>query len=548
MRKKIMKITAAICAVATCLSFAACAGSGGDEVIDGKKVDKAKTQLYVSNFNGGVGRNWLDAHIKRFEEKYAETEFTPGKKGVQVWITNHKDGMVSLGSKMKTAKEDVYFLESVNYYDAISQGYFLDITDLVTTPLTEYGEDVSIEDKLYDSQKSFYKTPNGKYYGLPHAQSPTLLTYNADLFNEKALYLGENGKVGKRANATDLSLGVDGIKGTYDDGLPATYEEFYTLCKAMGQRGVAPMIWSGMYSFYMTRFAAALRADYDGPEAMTSYTFNGTMTHLIDSIDGSGNVTYKAPTEITEQNGYEVYSSASYYNTYKFFEEIYKNKYYETSKSFNEGVSHSDAQSLFLLSKAFGGNTDIGMLVEGLYWVNEAKPTFEEMESGFQGASLKERNLKVMPLPKASADMIGQKTTLVDSLNQLAFISAYVSEEKKELAKTFLRFCSTQQSLEEFLTETGLTRNYKVDYSNVYEQLSPYSKSVVDMLRSCDYIMPQSSAEVFRKNYSALYRDYEMGTTADPDPMIAIKDGKTAIQLFNEVKNKYNATSWQALL
>ena len=545
MNKFLRKGLALALAAIACVPVVGCGDPSSSGSAD-KPVDKTKVQLHVSNFNGGVGHDWLDAHIKRFEEDYKDYEFIPGTKGVQVWVTNHKSGITELGSKLGNAKEDVYFLEGVNYYDAISQGYFLDITDIVTEPLTEYGETGSIEDKLYDSQVDFYKTENGKYYGLPHAQSPTLITYDADLFNSKKLYLSADGKFNKKSTDSGLSKGVDDVAGTYDDGLPATYEEFYALCDTMKTRGVAPMLWSGQYEFYMTRFAKELRADFDGDEAMNAYDFDGTATKLVESIDANGNITYRDPVRITQQNGYEVYSSASYYYTFDFFEKIYKGNYYH-SKSFNKNLSHMDAQSFFLYSSNTPGENPVGMLVEGLYWVNEAQATFEEMSS-YKGMSLQERNIKIMPLPKATAEQVGEKTTLVDSLNQLAFISAYVPEERKELAKTFLQYCTTQKSLEEFIVETGLTRNFDVDYSGVYDLLCPYSKSLIDLLSTSNYIMPASETEVFRKNYQALYKDYEIGTTAEPDPMISIKNGKTALQLFNTLKSKYDATSWQALL
>lgn len=540
MKKILTKFMAIICTLSACLPIVAC---GDNE--DDPQIDSTKAQLHISNFNGGVGQDWLDAHIERFQKDYAETVFVPGTKGVQVWVTPHKSGLVELGSKLKNAQEDIYFLEKVNYHDAIAQGYFLDITDVVTEPLTEFGESGTIEDKLYDSQKQYYKT-NGKYYGLPHAQSPTLLTYDADLFNRLSLYFGENGKLGKKSTDSGLSKGADGVSGTYDDGLPATYDEFFTLCATMKKRGVAPMIWSGMYEWYTTRFAKQLRVNFDGAEeAMTAYDFDGTMTKIVDTIDAQGNITYKAPVTITEQNGYEAFSSASYYYTYKFIEEVYKNGYY-SQKSINENVSHSAAQNYFLLS-SFTSEQDIGMLVEGLYWVNEAKPMFNEMSS-YQGSSLKERNLKVMPLPKATAAQVGEKTTIVDSLNQLAFISAYIPEEIKELAKTFLRYVTTQKSLEEFLLTTGLTRNFKVDYDNIYDQLTPYSQSIVDMLGASDYIMPASKSAVFQKNYEAFYGTYELGTTKYAEPINAIKAGISAVDFFNDFRTKYNADSWKVLL
>ena len=539
MKKNLTKMMAVLCALTACMPFAACTGATG-----GVEIDKTKTQLYVSNFNGGVGHNWLDAHIARFEADYAETEFTPGKKGVQVIVSNHKKGMVNIGSSMKKAKEEIYFLEKVNYHDEIAQGRFLDITDMVTEPLTEFGETETIEDKLYPSQKEYYKV-NGRYYGLPHAQSPTLITYDADLFDQKKLFMGEDGEFKYTSTATNLSKGVDNVKGTYDDGLPATYEEFFSLCATMKKRGVDPIIWSGMYEWYTTRFAKQLRADFDGEEATVSYTFNGTMSHIVDTIDKNGNITYKDPVVITENNGYEVLSSASYYYTFKFIEEMYNGKYY-SKYAINENVSHGDAQAYFLKSR-FTSETDIAMLIEGLYWVNEASGAFKSMSS-YQGSSLQERNLKVMPLPKATAEQVGEQTTIVDSLNQLAFISAYIDESKKELATTFLQYCTTQASLEEFLLETGLTRNYKIDYSKVYDNLCPYSKSVVDLLASSNYIMPASSSPIIQKNYEAFVGDYEIGTTKYSEPINAIRAKISAVDFFNQFRSKYDANSWKALL
>lgn len=518
----------------------------------GEPVDNTKAQLYVSNFNGGVGSDWLvEKAVKRFEEKYATTELVSGKVGVQVHVEKHKSSPDGLAGQIKTAKADVYFLENVNYYDFISRGLFLDITDVVTKPLTEFNETESIEDKLYDDQVDFWKTSQGKYYAVPHAQSPTLITYDGDLFDRLGLYFGADGKLGKKSTDTGLSAGPDGKSGTYDDGMPATYADFYTLCNTMKHRGVSPLVWSGQYAFYVTRFSKQLRVDFEGAEeAMNAYDFNGTATKLVESIAADGTIKYKAPVTITPENGYEVYSSASYYYAFDFLKNVYDGGYYD-SKSFNENTSHRGAQDLFLKSSFRADAKDIGMIVEGLYWVNEAEATFREMETQ-KGASLQERNLRVMPLPKATSAQVGTKTTVVDSLNQMAFIAnkSDRSEEQTNLAKTFLRFLSTQESLEEFLVETGLPRNFSVDYSNVYDSLCPYSKSVIELLSNCDYIMPSSDAMVFQKNYMALFNDNEMGTKKGSDPMVLIKDNPkmTSLELFEDFKTKYSATQWATML
>ena len=50
----------------------------------GNKINKDKTQLHVHNFDGGVGTEWLEKDIARFEEKYKNTSFEEGKTGVQI--------------------------------------------------------------------------------------------------------------------------------------------------------------------------------------------------------------------------------------------------------------------------------------------------------------------------------------------------------------------------------------------------------------------------------------------------------------------------------
>ena len=54
-------------------------GNNGDIIID-----ETKTQLYVSNLQGGIGYEWFQKVIQRFEEKFADAVYTPGTTGVQI--------------------------------------------------------------------------------------------------------------------------------------------------------------------------------------------------------------------------------------------------------------------------------------------------------------------------------------------------------------------------------------------------------------------------------------------------------------------------------
>ena len=555
--KKLLSIFLSIAVL--CIALTACADPniqpGGDNntsainEINNQDLDVSKAQLYVSNFNGGYGSEFLVKAIKRFCEMYKDTEFISGTKGVQIWIDPHK-GIDA--DSMSTSRDEVYFLENMNYYDMLTSGYLLEISDIVTEKLTAYGEDKSIEDKMPQVYRDYFKTSQGKYYALPHYIGGNHITYDVDLMDKNELFLSEDGEFNCTSVSANLSTGPDGKKGTYDDGLPATYDEFYDLCDAMSKRGVTPIGWSGMYDFYINDFMAQLKADFEGSEAQLSYTFDGTATKLVDSIDDSGNVTYKPATRITPENGYLMYRSAGSYYAYKFIEGLI-NGNYNYNRSFNASVSHTDIQSIYLLSRfkqqSGIGSEGMAMLVEGAWWVNEASPTFSQMGI-YKNASLSERRLALMPLPKATKSQVGEKQTIADKTNALCCISSYIAPEKIALAKTFLQFMETEESLRESFACTFLPRAYLFDYSTIYDTLCPYAKSVLNLYyENADIVLPLSSSTFFYKNYSEFNMDQIMQTQSYVAPARAMySDHITANQLFKLLNNKYSSSVWANML
>ena len=113
------------------------------------------------------------------------------------------------------------------------------------------------------------------------------------------------------------------------------------LCDYIVSSGVTPLIWSGQnHSDILGKFMQQLAADYEGEEFMLNYTFDGTATHLVESIDNSGKVTFREPTQITNANGYELYSSAGRYYSLKFVENILSKSSYHHDLAFNTTHSH----------------------------------------------------------------------------------------------------------------------------------------------------------------------------------------------------------------
>ena len=227
---------------------------GCDDEEDNPIVEPAFTQLYVHCDNSVYETHWLDEVIKRFEKDYRDYVSETGMVGVQVIPDYQKfDGM-------KDNKSHVIFTEDVNYYDFVSQGYCLDLTQMLSEPLTEYGETRSIKDKISDTVwEAMEIGADKKVYMVPHYAGYNGITLDIDLMDKEKLFLGEDGKFAYQEsnkapttytgrpdpeNSTYLSAGQDGKFGTYDDGLPATYEEFFEFMEKLS-KVATPIVWSG---------------------------------------------------------------------------------------------------------------------------------------------------------------------------------------------------------------------------------------------------------------------------------------------------------------
>lgn len=301
-----------------------------------------------------------------------------GKKGVQVLIDNAKSGGEALSSSISGSRNEVFFSETVYYYSYVNNGLVADITDIVAdTTLEEYGDEGTIEDKLNAQQKDFYRVKSasdteGKYYGLPHYSGFSGIMYDVDLFDAQGFYFvadpdkdasanklntwydnGNGGIMIGKNDTTPKSNGPDGKPGTFDDGLPATYDEFFILCDYIEGGGMTPVIWTGQHQKgYNNWQLQALATDYEGPEQMMlNFSFDGYAENLVQSIDGNGNVVKKPRTKIDSTNGYEMYTSAGRYYALKFFERLLSKSVYYDDKCYNTTQSHLMAQEDFLMSK-----------------------------------------------------------------------------------------------------------------------------------------------------------------------------------------------------
>lgn len=533
---KFQKITSTLMALSLGLSsFVACGGIE-DPFGGGVKVDNTKTQLYVYSYNGGYGQEWLYDVRDRFEKEYENYEGINGKVGVQIVLDEYSK---TLGTSFfqNMGNNEIYFTEEVFYYNFVSKGKILDLTTALTTPLEEFGEEKSVFDKLTSAEQNFYLTEDDKIYAVPYRFDTEGIVYDVELFDTESLYFAKGGVPSEFSKFTqknnpnkvegsfngelkfencsftnlkgERSAGPDGLYGTDDDGLPATYDEFFVLCDKMLNKGITPFNWSGNARVgYLHHLYQQLIVDYEGATGFETYmTYNGTANNLIKSIDAEGNIEFEEPTTISYEagNGYLMSKSAGRYYALSFLERLIKNAAYYSQKAFNGNYMHTIAQEDYLESKY--KKTRYAFFIDGIWWENEASYTFEEMGSIDENDSRLNRQFKLLQLPKATTNDIGEVATYANNMHSLCFVNAKIAREKVKLANAFVRFCFSDESNVNFNLLTGCPRVMGYTLNDAQRaELSMFGNQIYDLTRK--------SAITFAYANHDIYKMYCNSTTA----------------------------------
>lgn len=551
----------------------ACGGNNNGGTSDGGSASEKPSgvtnpyALKVFNFNGGYGSEWLSTLEKRYEaEKAGKTITIDGKTydGIDVQIDAVKKVMKEMAGTYNFATNHVYFHEDVWYTTYLRNGNtFADMTEALTTD-NPYEPGTTLESKLSAEQKAYFNV-DGKYYGIPHYAGYVGVNYDIDLFEEKGYYLKDgysyNGDTATLAAcftnvAAEKTAGPDGKKGTDDDGLPTTYDEFFMLCGWITQNGDTPITWdNGNRQKYLNWFISSLAASYEGLEQTNlNYTFSGMAKNLV-SVANDGTVTKLPETEISSENGYELAKQAGKYYGLTFIEQLAKNDWYYSPA----GLTNTDAQDKFIQGI---GETYVAMLMDGVWWENEADSTFTSEELAGM-PSRKDRNYGFMPLPAATNEKATERAnalnagkngyTLLDTHNSLCFIGKGLSEDARKLAIDFIQFAYTDNSLAEFSITTDTTKALKYTMSDADKaKMSAYGRSIINMQERADVVYSFSREKFYQDNEASL-ADYDAAFRAEVDgntvsvPLDSFVGGKSVKTYFDGLYTYRKNTLWNSL-
>ena len=571
MRKSIIELLTCVVVFFGAFCSTGCKSNRGDG--NDKQLDVTKTQLNIGTYDAGIGTSWIDAVGAAFEKTFENYSFEEGKTGVQVWCDPSSDTLGSgLYATISTSSNHIFATESIDYYMFVNDGKIRDVSEIVKKPAItgvdangEFTvESKTIESKLDSELASFLSSVGGgSYYALPFYTAANGVVYDMDLWHKSGLYFAKGGCPsevmatvlnkdgytedelaeaitsynamdkssgdyyllvngdGKRVGENDdtdygLSAGPDGKYGTYDDGLPALYEEFYYLCDNMVNKSITPFIWTGKSIGYADKITVALWQNYEGADQMRAYyALNGEVKDLV-KLDGAGKIVYENGAPVTESktfdggasDGYDMHRMAGKYYALQFAEKIATNSTWTASACY-AGVSQIQAQSTYLTS--VNNPPRIAMLMDGSWWQQESTNTFNIMAKQNEEYSKENRRFGMLYLPNATVGKYtervekGLKDTIVAPNDSYLFLNSNMNPDSGscKAAETFFSFLHSDAIMNLFTANTYIKRSldYDVD-DDTYENLTYFGKRFLDYVDNAEVVYPNTGNEFVNKNYS----------------------------------------------
>lgn len=463
------KTVALVLSLVSVFSMSACQFDRGDS----SERDPDKTYLKVGVYNGDLGYDWLQQVAADYQAANPDViiEFDPDKDRFNAG---------NLLLKMDDYRNDVYFVNGIDYQTFISQDKLADITDIVATNNIE-GENETIANKLNPALKDYFNKGTEtapKYYALPYFEGIFGTVYDVDLFEEFGFYYNTNGNlIMLDQTNTELSVGPNGIDGDFDDGLPATYTEWKNLLYWLDQSGFLPYMWN-KDDFYRQRWMTSHWADYEGKENFDlNLSFNGSYKFVGD----------EEATPITIENGYLLQKQQGKKYALEIAEHIISKGYYD-SESFDDTFSMAQQEYLLSVEKAkeVQDAKRAAMFIEGSWWENGCKAFFRTMADTYKNTAYAygNRRFGFMPTPKADDGSSATGTTLVSSTgSSAAFV--WKNTDKLELAKDFLQFAHSDAALRTFTRVTGAIRPYDYTIGTTEKsEMTNFAQSLWDIYHS----------------------------------------------------------------
>ena len=543
-----------------------------------EKQNQNSNEILISVHNGGYGTAWAEEAVK---------EFNKTLDGYYLKVKPEKKSLSEIKSEVKGGyNAAAYFTTSSAFQDAIQSGMFVDLSDVLTRKVDgETG--MMIGEKMYDKTEwlSVASDNDVGCYSLPYAESLLGFVFDYDYFYDKNfLIFAKNDAATKSAltqqgivftesgnrlvfeestGATTLSegefiaaAGRDGLYGTYDDGQPNTVAEWQSMINRIFATATKDkaFIWTGMYADYVTEIFTSFFAQYIGLDAFNAYlTFDSKGTQ-IELSNGS-------KTPISIENGYQVYDMKGLQETMQFMNDYLNNTNYIHGASTENGTAHKDAQNYYLLGleESTTNNPTTAMLVEGVWWENEAKTMFQTIEGKDRPDfkyGVKDFRYMFLPHLEGSQGLDGNGNGSIICAKDTGgiFVCNNYSEEVQGIVKDFIAYTLSDSWLKKFTLMTGAIRPYThSDFTTQEEsQLTNFTKTVFSIYEDTENVKIVKP-NMYRANQPIVYMT-SMKKGVDLFPMksggvdftipLTVLRRENVTDAVSSLKNFYSPSDW----
>lgn len=473
-------------------------------------------KISVKTYDGGFGMDWLRNAAKKFTTLVQNKQWSDGTVGVDITVDGDKTvtGSTLLSSQLDS---DIYFTEMVDVVNFIKNDKLYDISSIVTQPFDSiFGESGKIEDKLALEYQNYLKQVDGKYYALPFYDGIWSVICDVDYFLSRgymfydSTYAGTNGQSGiigcsaedVADNPHAISKGLDGVWGTYDDGLPTSFAEWNTLCTAIRNDGVIPFgTYGGGQEDYVDQAIKNVWATIEGPDKFKTQLNMSGQLDVIDVDNWTGAGTYRTKKQtIDDDHIYMCQRTPGKYEAFHFMDSVITgNGNYDSAAG-----NYRNMQQLFIVTpyQETEQATRYAMIIDGTWWTNEAKDTFtQQKQQGKPGAL--DRRFVFMPMPTVNG---GHSKSCYVSQNE-SFCFMRKNPTNAEASKLFLQYLHTNQAMVDFTRLTGTTRALNVNFPadwQIGKDISYFTASIIDMKQnsSSEILYPYTNNPVVGLNYS----------------------------------------------
>ena len=198
------------------------------------------------------------------------------------------------------------------------------------------------------------------------------------------------------------------------------------------------------------------------------------------------------------------------------------------------------------------GQPEIACLIEGEWWWNEAKPGFDVAEEYSKGEyKTADRRFKMMALPKATNEKVGEPFTVLVDSGSICAINANIASEKVAMAKEFVKFAFTNESNLQFTKITSCARPYTYDIPDGYlDGLNYFAKSVMRTYETAVRCFVGSENPMYIYNSFNFFNTENFwatkvnGSERNMPMTELVRNGVTAIEYFNGMQALKDQTYW----